>query len=116
MIICRVPYRCSLFGGACDMPSFYEEHGAYLINFALNNHCYISINQIPDLTPIRFQSFCSKVDKVDSLGELSNPGIRGSLEYLRDKYYPNLDNLSVYVSNSVPDRTGLATSSSLVAG
>ena len=116
MIICRIPYRCSIFGGSTDTPSFYQNHPTFLINFALNKYCYVSLNETIGLTDIKYQSFCSVVDKVKSIKDLSNPGIRGSLEVLKQKYYPNIDNLSIYVSNQIPDRTGLGTSSSLVAG
>lgn len=114
MLISRSPYRCSIFGGATDIQSFYRDYGGFVINFALKKYCYLSVNQITDLDNINWQAFYSKVEKVENLYQLENGGIRGSLEYLKNKFYPNLNKLSFYVQNEVPDRTGLGTSSAFV--
>ena len=43
MIICRTPFRVSLFGGGTDYPKWYREHGGNVLGFTINKYCYISV-------------------------------------------------------------------------
>ena len=45
MIITRSPLRISLGGGGTDLPSYYREHGGFLIAAAIDKYVYITLHQ-----------------------------------------------------------------------
>ena len=45
MIITRSPLRISLGGGGTDLPSYYLEHGGFVISAAINRYVYITLHQ-----------------------------------------------------------------------
>ncbi len=45
MIITRTPLRISIGGGGTDLPSYYREHGGFVISAAINKYVYISLNR-----------------------------------------------------------------------
>ena len=45
MIISRSPLRISLGGGGTDLPSYYDEHGGFLIAAAIDKYVYINIHR-----------------------------------------------------------------------
>ncbi len=47
MIIARTPLRITLGGGGTDLPSYYREHGGFLIAAAIDKYVYIT--RAPDL-------------------------------------------------------------------
>jgi uncharacterized membrane protein len=42
MIITRSPLRVSLGGGGTDLPSYYREHGGFLVAAAIDKYIYIT--------------------------------------------------------------------------
>src|ERR1035437_2815395 len=44
MIITRSPLRVSLGGGGTDLPSYYSQHGGFLIAGAIDKYVYITIH------------------------------------------------------------------------
>ena len=42
MIITRSPLRVSLGGGGTDLPSYYREHGGFLVAAAIDKYVYIT--------------------------------------------------------------------------
>ncbi len=44
MIIARSPLRISLGGGGTDLPSYYRNHGGFLIAAAIDRYVYITIH------------------------------------------------------------------------
>ena len=65
MIITKTPYRCSLFGGSTDYPSYYEQYGSLLIGFAMNRYCYNSIMKLPRFSDINYQAFYSRTERAN---------------------------------------------------
>ena len=51
MIITRSPLRVSLGGGGTDLPSYYEQHGGFLIAAAIDKYVYITIHKtfVPEM-------------------------------------------------------------------
>ena len=51
MIITRSPLRISLGGGGTDLPSYYREHGGFLVAAAIDKYVYITLHRtfVPDL-------------------------------------------------------------------
>ncbi len=45
VIISRTPLRITLGGGGTDLPSYYEEHGGFVISAAINRYIFIAINR-----------------------------------------------------------------------
>ena len=45
MIITRSPLRVSLGGGGTDLPSYYREHGGFLVAAAIDKYVYITLHQ-----------------------------------------------------------------------
>ena len=45
MIITRSPLRISLGGGGTDLPSYYREHGGFLISAAIDKYVYITLQR-----------------------------------------------------------------------
>ena len=47
MIIGRSPLRISLGGGGTDLPSYYREHGGFLVAAAITKYVYVSMHETP---------------------------------------------------------------------
>ena len=45
MIISRAPLRISLGGGGTDLPSYYREHGGFVLSAAIDKHIYITLHE-----------------------------------------------------------------------
>jgi D-glycero-alpha-D-manno-heptose-7-phosphate kinase len=43
MIITRSPLRITLGGGGTDLPSYYREHGGFLIAAAIDKYVYVTV-------------------------------------------------------------------------
>ena len=60
MITTRSPLRISLGGGGTDLPSYYREHGGFLIAGAINRYVYVNVmtSSLADGTCVtRYDSF-----------------------------------------------------------
>ena len=44
MIITRSPLRITLGGGGTDLPSYYREHGGFLIAAAIDKYVYVTVH------------------------------------------------------------------------
>ena len=45
MIITRSPLRISLGGGGTDLPSYYREHGGFVLSAAIDKYVYITLHE-----------------------------------------------------------------------
>ncbi|HVJ17814.1 MAG TPA: sugar kinase [Polyangiaceae bacterium] len=45
MIVSRAPVRFSLGGGGTDLPSYYEQHGGYVVSAAVDHYVYVTANK-----------------------------------------------------------------------
>ena len=115
MIITKTPYRCSLFGGSTDYPSYYEQYGSLLIGFAMNRYCYNSIMKLPRFSDINYQAFYSRTEIANFSNEIKNPGIRGTLQFC-ERNIRDFKKVAMFVQNELPSRTGIGSSSSLIVG
>ena len=43
MIIARSPLRISLGGGGTDLPSYYRDHGGFLLSAAIDKYVYVTV-------------------------------------------------------------------------
>ncbi|MDQ7824586.1 MAG: sugar kinase [Candidatus Eremiobacteraeota bacterium] len=67
MIISRAPVRLSMGGGGTDLPSFYEQHGGFLLAAAINKYVYLSINRRFSESIRLSYSKTEIVDRVESI-------------------------------------------------
>jgi D-glycero-alpha-D-manno-heptose-7-phosphate kinase len=105
MIITRSPLRISLGGGGTDLPSYYREHGGFLIAAAIDKYVCITIHQnfMPDLI-IKY----SKLERVTKIDDIQHPIIRESLRLV------GVDAAGLEISSmaDIPAGTGLGSSGS----
>lgn len=105
MIITRSPLRISLGGGGTDLPSYYEEHGGFLIAAAIDKYVYITLHQtfVPELI-VKY----SKLERVDRAADLEHPIIREAFAMM------GLEGRSLELASmaDIPAGTGLGSSGS----
>src|SRR5882757_11119549 len=105
MIITRSPLRISLGGGGTDLPSYYREHGGFLIAGALDKYVYLTLHRtfVPDLI-VKY----SKLERVAKAADLEHPIIREAFALV------GLDGTSLELTSmaDIPAGTGLGSSGS----
>jgi D-glycero-alpha-D-manno-heptose-7-phosphate kinase len=73
MIIVRSPLRITLGGGGTDLPSYYRDHGGFLIAAAIDRYVYITVYDIfTDEFVVRY----SQNEKVTSIDDSRHPIVR----------------------------------------
>src|SRR4029453_9064234 len=79
MIITRSPLRITLGGGGTDLPSYYRQHGGFLIAAAIDKYVYVTVMR-PFVEGI-FLKY-SKLEHVEALDDVQHPIIREALMML----------------------------------
>jgi D-glycero-alpha-D-manno-heptose-7-phosphate kinase len=107
MIITRSPLRVSLGGGGTDLPSYYREHGGFVLSAAIDKYVYITLHQtfFEDLI-IKY----SQLERVKTLDQIQHPLIREALK-LADQEASYLEITSM---SDIPAGTGLGSSGSFL--
>ncbi len=105
MIITRSPLRISLGGGGTDLPSYYREHGGFLIAGAIDRYVYVNV--LRPFTPGIFLKY-SKLEHVETVDEVQHPIIREALRMLELKS-PQIE---ITALADIPSGTGLGSSGS----
>jgi D-glycero-alpha-D-manno-heptose-7-phosphate kinase len=109
MIITRSPLRVSLGGGGTDLPSYYREHGGFVIAGAIDKYVYITLHQtFGEGLIIKY----SRMERVQSIDEVQHPLIREALR-LAAVRAPHLEITSMA---DMPAGTGLGSSGSFTTG
>jgi len=105
MIITRSPLRISLGGGGTDLPSYYREHGGFLIAGAIDRYVYITLHEtfVPQII-VRY----SKMEVVSSAEEIQHPIVREALRQIPIED-PHIEIASM---SDIPAGTGLGSSGS----
>ena len=99
VIFSRAPLRVSLGGGGTDLPSYYRQHGGFLVSGAIDKYVYMLTHTVFQR---RYRMKYSQFEEVDDPSEIRHPILRESL--LR---HWNGDPLEVSVIADVPAGTGL---------
>ena len=105
MIITRSPLRITLGGGGTDLPSYYSEHGGFLIAAAIDKYVYITLHDTfgPGLI-IKY----SELEHAQSVAEVRHPIIREALKLTDvEASYLEISSLA-----DIPAGTGLGSSGS----
>ena len=108
MLITRTPLRISIGGGGTDLPSYYEQHGGFLVTAAIDKHIYIGLNRI--FTPDYVLKY-SATERVQTLAEIRHPIMREALEL--HEIEPSVEIVSMA---DIPAGTGLGSSGSFTVG
>jgi D-glycero-alpha-D-manno-heptose-7-phosphate kinase len=105
MIVTRSPLRITLGGGGTDLPSYYRDHGGFLVAAAIDKYVYITIHEnfLDDLI-VKY----SRLERVPSREELEHPIIREAMRLVQ------VDGKGLEVASmaDIPAGTGLGSSSS----
>jgi len=105
MIIARTPLRISIGGGGTDLPSYYRNHGGFVISAAIDRYVYITLQKtfVEELM-VKY----SKVERVPDVSALQHPIIREALMMLE------MDGTFLEVTSvaDIPAGTGLGSSGS----
>lgn len=105
MILGRSPLRISLGGGGTDLPSYYREHGGFVVAAAITQYVHVTLHRTPfkELL-IRY----SQIERPTSVDEVKHPIIREALN-LTGVTEPNIEITSMA---DIPAGTGLGSSGS----
>jgi D-glycero-alpha-D-manno-heptose-7-phosphate kinase len=105
MIITRSPLRISLGGGGTDLPSYYREHGGFLIAAAIDKHVYINVH---DRFVDGFLLKYSHLEEARAIDDIQHPIIREALRFAGVR----ATNLEIASMADIPAGTGLGSSGS----
>jgi len=108
LIITRTPLRISLGGGGTDLPSYYREHGGFVISAAINKYIFISVNR--SFFPGYFLKY-SESEHADSVDQIKHRIIREAL-----RAFPVESPFEITSMADVPSGTGLGSSGSFTVG
>ena len=105
MIITRSPLRVSLGGGGTDLPSYYSEHGGFLVAAAIDKYVYITKHTtFQEEIIVKY----SKLERVGSVDQIEHPIVREALK-LTGVTDPHIELTSMA---DIPGGTGLGSSGS----
>src|SRR5262249_57790166 len=79
MIITRSPLRITLGGGGTDLPSYYREHGGFLLAAAIDKYVYVTVTR--PFVPGIFLKY-SQLEHVDQVDDVQHPIIRETIRLL----------------------------------
>jgi D-glycero-alpha-D-manno-heptose-7-phosphate kinase len=102
VILTKAPLRLSLGGGGTDLPSYYREHGGFLIAGALDKYVYMLTHTVFQR---RYRMKYSELEEVDDPTEIRHPILREALR-LHWEGAP----LEIASIADVPAGTGLGSS------
>ena len=73
MLITRSPLRISLGGGGTDLPSYYRDHGGFLISAAIDKYVWVTV--LRPFVPGIFLKY-SKIEHVEAVAQIEHPIVR----------------------------------------
>lgn len=107
MIICRTPFRISLFGGGTDYEEWFNGNKGTVISMAINQYCYSSIRNLPNIHPFRYRLRYFKNEFKNKISDIKHKSIKAVLK----EYAKNTDCLEIIHSADLPALSGLGSSS-----
>ena len=105
MIFARSPLRISLGGGGTDLPSYYRDHGGYLIAAAIDKYVYVTVMQ--PFSPGIYLKY-SELEHVERVDQIRHPIIREALQLMN----PDTAQIEITTLADIPSGTGLGSSGS----
>lgn len=111
MIICRTPFRVSLFGGGTDHPAWYLDHGGSVLGTTINKYCYLAVRTLPPFFEYQHRVVYSRIELVNKISEIVHPSVRACLGEM-----DVTQGLEIHHDGDLPARSGLGSSSSFTVG
>jgi D-glycero-alpha-D-manno-heptose-7-phosphate kinase len=105
MIITRSPLRITLGGGGTDLPSYYRDHGGFLIAAAIDKYVYVTVMR--PFTPGIYLKY-SKLEHVDASDDVHHPIIREAIKLVGFR----TPQVEITTLADIPAGTGLGSSGS----
>ncbi len=105
MIITRSPLRITLGGGGTDLPSYYRQHGGFLISAAIDKYVYVTVMR--PFTAGIFLKY-SQLEKIQNVEDVQHPIIREAIRLLNFK----TPQIEITTLADIPSGTGLGSSGS----
>ncbi len=105
MIITRSPLRITLGGGGTDLPSYYRDHGGFLIAAAIDKYVYVTVMR--PFTPGIYLKY-SQLEHVDATAEVHHPIIREAIKLVGFR----TPQVEITTLADIPAGTGLGSSGS----
>ncbi|HTD07533.1 MAG TPA: galactokinase, partial [Solirubrobacteraceae bacterium] len=76
MIFSRAPLRISLGGGGTDLPSYYREHGGFVVSGAIDKYAYMLTHTTFQR---RYRMKYTELEEVEEVSQIRHPILRESL-------------------------------------
>jgi D-glycero-alpha-D-manno-heptose-7-phosphate kinase len=105
MIIARSPLRITLGDGGTDLPSYYREHGGFLIAASIDKYVFVTVMR--PFVPGIFLKY-SKLEHVEHVDEVQHAIIREAIKMLEFK----TPQIEITTLADIPAGTGLGSSGS----
>jgi D-glycero-alpha-D-manno-heptose-7-phosphate kinase len=104
----RTPLRISLGGGGTDLPSYYRQHGGFVLSAAISKYVYIAVNKsfLPGYL-LRY----SDPERAETCEHIQHPLLREAIS-MHDVPAP----LEIVSIADVPAGTGLGSSGTFLVG
>jgi len=109
MILTRTPYRITLGGGGTDLPSFYREHGGFILAVAIDKYMFLNVNSPIVDDKIRVRYTASEI--VDHVDDVKHTLAREAL-----RHFGITNGIEIVSIADIPAGTGLGSSSSYLVG
>jgi D-glycero-alpha-D-manno-heptose-7-phosphate kinase len=102
VIFSQAPLRISLGGGGTDLPSYYADHGGFLVAGAIDKYVYMLIHTVFQR---RYRMKYSQTEEVEQISEIRHPILRETLA----RYWHGSP-LEIASVADVPSGTGMGSS------
>jgi D-glycero-alpha-D-manno-heptose-7-phosphate kinase len=109
MIITKTPFHLTLGGGGTDLPSFYREHGGFVLAVGIDKHMYLNVNTPILDDGIRVQY--SQTEVVRHVDEIQHTLAREAL-----RFFGISNGIEIVSVADIPCGAGLGSSSCYLVG
>ena len=111
MLVCRTPYRISLFGGGSDHPKLFQDHRGKVLSFSINKFSYLTGRELPPFYDHKYRLVYSRLETCALIDEIEHPAFREAI-----RHFSRGRNLEIHHHGDLPPRSGVGSSSSFVVG
>ena len=111
MIITKVPFRISFFGGGTDFPEWFNKNKGHVISTTFDKYCYVTCRPLPSFFDHKYRVTYSQVETTNTIDEIMLAPVREGLRFVKENR-----GMEIHYDADLPARTGLGTSSSFIVG
>ena len=106
MVITKVPFRMSFFGGGTDYEQFFNEFGGSVIATTIDKYSYTTVRHLPPFFDANNNIVYSKIENTLTVDQIQHPLVRNAMKML------DMHDMRVVYDSDLPARSGLGSSSS----